>query len=225
MSDTDAWESFPAGATPSTVGIHPLLYNYLAPGARVLDVGCAWGRLSQELAAHGYNVMGIDINEREIERACEGSSALDVAYPPSFMVADARTLPFRNETFDACVIQSFLTTLTDRESRDAVLGEVRRVLTPDGIAYFGVFGRSDDNPLYKERYDRDYPSTGTYGTFYVTDDGTPIGKRLYSAHHYSRKEVIELIGQYFCIRSFINTTFPSYHGNKATGYVILATLE
>lgn len=225
MSVPDGWKSFSAGKTPSTVGIHPILHKYLAPESRILDIGCAWGRLSQELAACGHDVTGIDINEQEIKHACDCSLDMSFGHPPTFAVADARNLPFADDTFDACVVQSFLTTLTDDESRHAVLSEARRVLSPNGLAYFGVFGRSDENALYRERYERDYPSTGTFGTFYVTEDGTSSGKRLYAAHHYSRQEIINLLSSYFCITSFIHTTFPTYHGNEAVGYVILATPE
>ena len=225
MDDESAWNTFTAGTTPSTVGIHPLLHRYLAPDARVLDIGCAWGRTSQELAACGYRVTGVDINEAEIEHARTCARELSLAHPPTYVVADACSLPFQDGTYDACVAQSFLTVLTDESQRTAALSEVRRVLAPDGLAYFGVFGRSDDNPVYRERYERDYSSTGTYGTFYVTEDGTPSGRVLYAAHHYSRHEIIELLSRHFCIRSFINTTFRSYHGNEATGFVILATRE
>ncbi len=225
MSVENAWGTFPAGTTPSTVGIHPLLHRYLAPGARVLDIGCAWGRISQELAVCGYRVTGIDINGAEIEHARVCSLELSLEHPPDYVVADACSLPFPDGSFDACVVQSFLTTLTEAAQRDDALSEARRVLAPDGIAYFGVFGRSDDNPVYRERYERDVRSTGTYGTFYVTDDGLPSGRVLYAAHHYSRHEIIELLSRHFCIRSFINTTFPSYHGNEAAGFVILATRD
>ncbi len=225
MSDENAWNTFTAGTTPSTVGIHPFLHRHLFPGARVLDIGCAWGRTTLELAACGYRVTGVDVNEAEIGHARARSHEAPLEHRPDYVVADACSLPFPDASFDACVAQSFLTTITDEHLRNAALSEARRVLSSDGIAYFGVFGRSDDNPVYRERYDRDFSSTGTYGTFYVTGDGTPSGKVLYAAHHYSRHEIIKLLGRHFCIRSFINTMFPSYHGNEATGYVILATRE
>lgn len=71
---------------------------HLAPGHRVLDVGCGPGRHAHELARRGIDVVGIDISERFVELARRDS-------PPdhaTFEVADARRLTYADE-FDAVV--------------------------------------------------------------------------------------------------------------------------
>jgi SAM-dependent methyltransferase len=71
----------------------------LAPGARVLDVGCGPGRHAYALAALGFEVVGVDISERFIDLARAntppGSSA-------TFERVDARSLTFVAE-FDAVI--------------------------------------------------------------------------------------------------------------------------
>ncbi len=69
----------------------------LAPGARVLDVGCGPGRHAHALAAQGIDVVGIDISQRFVDLASEGS-------PPgaTFQRADARALAYESE-FDAAI--------------------------------------------------------------------------------------------------------------------------
>ena len=54
----------------------------LAPGARVLDVGCGFGRHSVELAQRGYHVLGIDPAAAMIEAAEQSAreSGVEVAF-------------------------------------------------------------------------------------------------------------------------------------------------
>lgn len=54
----------------------------LAPGARVLDVGCGFGRHSVELAQRGYHVLGIDPAAAMIEAAAQRArdSGVEVAF-------------------------------------------------------------------------------------------------------------------------------------------------
>jgi SAM-dependent methyltransferase len=70
----------------------------LAPGARVLDVGCGPGRHAHALAGHGCRVLGIDIAERFVTLAA--AEAPDGA---GFARADARALPVRSGAFDAAI--------------------------------------------------------------------------------------------------------------------------
>jgi SAM-dependent methyltransferase len=69
----------------------------LAPGQRVLDVGCGPGRHAHELARRGVAVHGIDISQRFVDLATETA-------PPgaTFERLDARTLAFADE-FDAAI--------------------------------------------------------------------------------------------------------------------------
>lgn len=69
----------------------------LAPGQRVLDVGCGPGRHSHALARRGVEVVGVDISARFVELAREDA-------PPgaTFVRADARALPDLG-AFDAVI--------------------------------------------------------------------------------------------------------------------------
>jgi SAM-dependent methyltransferase len=68
----------------------------LAPGARVLDVGCGPGRHAAALARRGITVAGIDISEDFVRLAA------DAAPTAGFVRADARRLPFA-PSFDAVI--------------------------------------------------------------------------------------------------------------------------
>jgi SAM-dependent methyltransferase len=69
----------------------------LAPGQRVLDVGCGPGRHAHALAHRGIEVVGVDISQRFVDLARESA-------PPgaTFERMDARALPFTAE-FDAAI--------------------------------------------------------------------------------------------------------------------------
>lgn len=66
----------------------------IAPGARILDVGCATGYYSALFASLGYQVTGIDISATGIQKARE-------QYPDiRFEVRDATALPYPRGSFD-----------------------------------------------------------------------------------------------------------------------------
>ena len=67
----------------------------------ILDIGCGTGRHSIELTKRGYNVMGIDLSETQLNRAKE--KAAEQKLQIDFQVQDARHLPFANE-FDAAIM-------------------------------------------------------------------------------------------------------------------------
>ncbi|MEO9177096.1 MAG: methyltransferase domain-containing protein [Gaiellales bacterium] len=102
---------------------------FLAPGMRVLDVGCGPGTITRGLAdasSPGGTCVGIDVEASQIElaRAAAGANL-------SFEVASAYTLPFADGSFDAV----FSHALFEHLARPAeVAAELFRVLRPGGVA-------------------------------------------------------------------------------------------
>jgi ubiquinone/menaquinone biosynthesis C-methylase UbiE len=69
----------------------------VAPGARVLDVACGTGVLSEGLAEAGTHVIGVDASEGYLEGARRRRSHPNIAYEHG----DARHMRFDNSFFDA----------------------------------------------------------------------------------------------------------------------------
>ena len=111
----------------------------LAPGMRVLDVGCGPGRHARALASRGIEVVGVDISQRFVDLAAQDA-------PPgaTFLRADARTLPFDAE-FDAAISLcqgAFGLTGGPGAPLDgdgAVLDGIARSLRPGGVAAVSAF--------------------------------------------------------------------------------------
>ncbi len=105
----------------------------LAPGTRVLDVGCGPGRHAHELARRGIEVLGVDISERFIEIAAEGAPA-----GATFLRLDAREMTF-DAAFDAaiCLCQGAFGLVPGDDG--AVLDRVIRALRPGGAAAVTAF--------------------------------------------------------------------------------------
>jgi 2-polyprenyl-3-methyl-5-hydroxy-6-metoxy-1,4-benzoquinol methylase len=105
------------------------------PGARVLDAGCGSGKVAIPLARAGYRVAGMDL-VREGILEMRGRGEFDL------VTGDVRSLPFKEESFDAVVCYDVLQHLLEPE-RVKAAEEIRRVLMPGGIAFIEVFGQGD----------------------------------------------------------------------------------
>jgi arsenite methyltransferase len=98
----------------------------LAPGARVLDVGCGTGRLTRWIAERvAGNVVGIDPLEDRIDVARSHASTA------RFEIGRAEDLgAFEDASFDAVCLSAVLHWVADKAS---ALAEIRRVLRPGGL--------------------------------------------------------------------------------------------
>ncbi len=97
-------------------------------GARVLEVGCGTGPVTRALArwARVGEVVGVDPSPVFIAKARELAAEMQNL---SFQVADGRSLPFADASFDVVV---FHTTLCHVPSPEHALAEAFRVLRPGG---------------------------------------------------------------------------------------------
>jgi ubiquinone/menaquinone biosynthesis C-methylase UbiE len=101
----------------------------LAPGTRLLEVGCGVGAVLGILgvAFPGVALAGVDIEERQIEAACKHLSRLGLE--ADLRCADALALPYRDACFEHVWMMWFLEHVADPV---AALREARRVLVPAG---------------------------------------------------------------------------------------------
>jgi SAM-dependent methyltransferase len=105
----------------------------------VLDLGCGAGRDTACLAQAGLEVAAADIEPAGLSiarRCCE-----EKRLPVHLFQADARMLPFANAEFEGVysfgLLHDFTSMDRDRDIR-RVMGEVHRILRPDGLLVLAV---------------------------------------------------------------------------------------
>ena len=99
-------------------------------GLRALDVGCSAGFIADELARAGAATTGVDIDEPGLARARERFGA-----HVDFRHARGEALPFDDDSMDVVVFNHIYEHVVDPE---AVVADIRRVLSPTGVLYLGL---------------------------------------------------------------------------------------
>ena len=99
-----------------------LIRNFVPlEGARILDIGCGLGVYVRRLREFTDRAYGIDIDRT---RLAEGAKST-----PGLMLSASETLPFRDGSFDAVVLNEVIEHVRDDA---ATIAEAVRVLAPGG---------------------------------------------------------------------------------------------
>jgi 2-polyprenyl-6-hydroxyphenyl methylase/3-demethylubiquinone-9 3-methyltransferase len=134
----------PAGGTRKAPSeLNPARLKYVADrsalaGARVVDVGCGGGILSESLARKGAEVIGIDVAPRvlAIARLHLHESELEVDYREMTVEALAQEAP---QSFDVVTCMEMLEHVPDPPS---IVRAVHDLLKPGGHAFFSTLNRT-----------------------------------------------------------------------------------
>jgi ubiquinone/menaquinone biosynthesis C-methylase UbiE len=105
--------------------------QYLPMGARILDVGCAWGRDSQAFREAGFNPVGVDLSINML------GTGLKISRQQKFLQADLRYLPLTDKFVDGIWCVATLLHLKRKEIVRS-LKEFHRVLKEGGVCYIQV---------------------------------------------------------------------------------------
>jgi len=105
--------------------------------ARLLDVGCGGGLLSEELHLMGFDVTGIDPSKESI--AVARNHALRQGLRIDYQIASAEALPFANAAFDVVTCCDVLEHVPRWQ---AAVQEISRVLKPAGLFFYDTINRT-----------------------------------------------------------------------------------
>jgi len=120
-------------------------------GARILDLGCGYGRISIELARMGYRVVGLDFSDDLLEIARQ--LARDQGVRVDFVQGDMRQLDYRHQ-FNAVVSWGTSFGFFSDKENEQVLQLVSQALTEDGKLLLDLHNR--------DAYIRKYVGTSEY---------------------------------------------------------------
>jgi ubiquinone/menaquinone biosynthesis C-methylase UbiE len=132
----------------------------IAPGERVLEIGCGSGVVLRDLArrvAPGGRAVGLDPSPALLAVARELAAAAGLAGLVELHEGDARSLPFGDGTFDAALA---VTALIHIPGAEQTIAEMVRVVRRGGRV--GVFDRDND-------------------TYFVSHPDRPLARRIIAA--------------------------------------------
>ena len=125
----------------------------LAPGTRILDVCCGYGRHALELGRRGYrHVVGVDVSRPLLARARRAARAEGLRV--TFRQADMRRLPFRRSFDVALNLFTSFGYIADEAEDQAALRAMARALRPGGRLLMDLLNREwlvrHFQPRYRE---------------------------------------------------------------------------
>ncbi len=159
----------------------------LAPGDRVLDIGCGEGRhaITAYLMQHVHSV-GIDMSFDDIATARSRFAEFRRACADrclSLAVANGMRLPFEDASFDKVICSEVLEHVPDYH---AMLGEIRRVMKPGGALAVSVPRYGPEWICWRLSHDYHEVEGGHIRIFHrdeLKDAVEAKGFRLYGKHH------------------------------------------
>jgi len=111
----------------------------LAPGMRVLDIGCGWGGLALSLARdHGAQVLGITLSQEQHRIATARAAEAGLADRVEFRLTDYRAV---TGGFNRIVSVGMFEHVGVPQYR-TYFRQVRDLLAPDGVALIHTIGRT-----------------------------------------------------------------------------------
>jgi len=111
-----------------------------AQGLKVLEIGCGLGTDGAQFAKAGADYTGVDLTDAAVDLARTGFALAGL--PGRFLIGDAERLDFPDSSFDLVYSHGVLHHTPDTR---AAIGEVHRVLKPEGQATVMLYHRGSYN--------------------------------------------------------------------------------
>lgn len=177
--------------------------------AKILDFGCGYGRILNELYKHGYtNSLGIDISRSMLKRGKRNYPYLN------FELIGNIPLNFKSATFDVIILCGVLGSIITDEEQLSLIRETYRLLKNDGIIYISDFLITNSN-INIVRYDQFALRNQhlPYGIFKINDDTPPF-------RHHNLQWIKRLVSQ-FTTLGFREEIFETMNKGKNNGFIFI----
>jgi SAM-dependent methyltransferase len=113
-----------------------ILRGNIAPGMRVLDAGCGYGRNLVYLLRAGCEIFALDADSDGVEHVRQLSASLQTGLPAqNFQVGSIERMPFADGLADVVICNSVLHFARDERHFHAMVADLWRVLRPGGLLF------------------------------------------------------------------------------------------
>ena len=150
--------------------------------SEILDYGTGYGRILNLLIDAGYhNLLGVDASPEMIELAKTNLPDIPLK------VVDANEVPFEDETFDAIILYSVMSSILSSHERAQLVQDLRTILKPGGTLYINDFlvqHAIGDEERYREGYAL---GLAEYNDTVFVDPGAS-----YAFYHFTPESVVHL---------------------------------
>jgi SAM-dependent methyltransferase len=182
------------------------LEAHLPKSARILDLGCGYGRVLEQIQGRGYHrAEGADTSAEMVERARRSAPHAKVTHYSELPT------PFASSAFDGVLLFHVLCSVPASDAQEALVAELVRVLRPGGILYLSDLPlQSDERNL--TRYQRFASRLGVYGTFELEGGGV--------FRHHSEEWFQHLLTPFEELWSR-RVPMKTMHGNPVIGYQLV----
>ena len=201
LTQEEYWDSVAAKKEFTTPFQIELFKKNVPKEARILDVGCGYGRTLHELYLSEFtNLSGIDISKKMIDKGTK-------LYPKIILKKyDSFKFPFENNSFDAVALLAVLTCIISNNEQEKLIDEIQRVLKDDGILYINDFLINSDQRNI-DRYKRYESKYNKHGIFELSE-GVVL-------RHYTKVRIDELMSNFerIIFKSVVYTTMNRHQSN------------
>ncbi len=150
-----------------------ILRGNIAPGMRVLDAGCGYGRNLVYLLREGCEIFALDADVDGVEHVRQLSAALNTRLPAeNFQVGSIERMPFPDGFADVVICNSVLHFARDDRHFRAMLAELWRVLRPGGMLFCRLGSRIG---MDFERVRDNVFIVGDGSEWFLVDEGMLLG--------------------------------------------------
>ncbi len=119
-----------------------ILRGNIAPGMRVLDAGCGYGRNLVHLLREGYEVFALDADAQSIQHVRQLAKSLSPGLPAeNFQVGQIERMQFPDGFADVVICSAVLHFARDDRQFSTTLAQLWRVLKPGGMLFCRLASR------------------------------------------------------------------------------------
>lgn len=121
----------------------PEFCSYIPENGRILDIGCGGGLPFTKYLSERFDVIGIDISEKQIDLAKKNVAKA------TFYQMDMTNLNFSNDYFDGILAYYSIIHLP-RNEQPALFANIYRMLKPKGVALFSLHSTDDPESFFDD---------------------------------------------------------------------------